>query len=49
MWTTSERALTFYYIAEENIDEVFDKTQIRVLKWAATLCGLMIEEAKVKE
>jgi hypothetical protein len=41
-WTSSERALTFYYITDENIDEVYEKTQMQVLKWASFLCGLMI-------
>lgn len=45
LWTTSEKALTFYFITEDNIEEVFEKTQILILKWAATLCGLIINES----
>lgn len=44
MWNISERALTFYFIAEENIDEVFEKTKYKVMKWASTLCGLQLPE-----
>lgn len=42
-WNYSERALTFYYIAEENIQEVFEKTQYKVLKNGSSLCGVLVE------
>ena len=40
-WNNSEKALTFYFIAEDNIREVFEKTQFKVLKWASSLCGII--------
>jgi hypothetical protein len=36
--------LTFYCIAEENIQEVFEKSQFRVLREASTLCGIIVEK-----
>ena len=43
-WNNSEKALTFYFIAEENIREVFEKTQFKVLKWVSSLCGTMMNK-----
>jgi hypothetical protein len=44
LWNISEKALTFYFIAEENIDEVFEKTKYKVMKCASTLCGVLLPE-----
>ena len=41
-WNNSEKALTFYFIAEENIREVFEKTQFKLLKWASSMCGIVM-------
>lgn len=43
-WNTSEKALTFYFIAEENIQEVFEKSQYKVLKWGSSLCGIVVNK-----
>ena len=48
IWNYSEKALTFYYIAEENIQEVFEKTQYKVLKIASSLCGAIVESLMAK-
>lgn len=40
-WFVSEKGLTFYEINEENIQEVFQKTKIKVLEECSTLCGLI--------
>lgn len=42
-WNNSEKALTFYFIAEENIEEVFEKTKQQILKHASNLCGILSE------
>ena len=44
IWNCSEKTLTFYFIAEENIQEVFEKTEFRVMKWASALLGLYVPE-----
>lgn len=48
IWNYSEKALTFYYIAEENIQEVFQKTQYKVLKTASSLCGTIVDSLMTK-
>jgi hypothetical protein len=40
-WSVSEKGLTFYEINEENIEEVFEKSKLKVLEYCATLCGIM--------
>jgi hypothetical protein len=43
VWNCSEKTLTFYFIAEENINEVFEKTEYRLMKWASGLLGLYVD------
>lgn len=40
-WNTSEKGLTFYEINEDNIEEVFEKSKMKVLEYCASLCGIM--------
>jgi hypothetical protein len=42
-WSTSEKGLTFYEISDENIEEVFEKSKMKILEYCASLCGLMPE------
>jgi hypothetical protein len=42
-WNTSEKGMTFYEISEENIEEVFEKTKMKILEGCTVLCGLMPE------
>lgn len=39
-WIVSEKGITFYEITEENIEEVFEKSKIKVLEYCTTLAGL---------
>ncbi len=39
-WTIGDRALTFFFIEEHNLDEVFEKSKHRVMQWASCLCAL---------
>lgn len=44
-WTSSEKALTYYLITEECLDELFEKVKMQVMKWSSGLCGLIVPEA----
>jgi hypothetical protein len=39
-WIVSEKGITFYEITEDNIEEVFEKSKIKVLESCTALCGL---------
>lgn len=39
-WIVSEKGITFYEITEDNIEEVFEKSKIKVLEYCTSLCGL---------
>ena len=41
-WNNSHKALTFYFVTEDNIPEVFEKAEIKLLRSTAHLCGLQL-------
>lgn len=36
--------MTFYFVTEDNIAEVFEKAELKVLKAASLMCGIIIPE-----
>ncbi len=42
-WNISDKSLSFYFITEDAIHSVFYKAQMRIIKWASSLCGLIID------
>ena len=40
-WMVSEKGITFYEIKDDNIEEVFEKTKIKVLENCSCLCGIL--------
>lgn len=41
-WDHSHRALTFYFVTDDNIGEVFEKAELAVLRHASLLCGILL-------
>jgi hypothetical protein len=44
-WSQSEKALTYYFIREDCVDELLEKVELEVLRWCSGLCGLIVPEA----
>lgn len=36
--------MTFYFVTEDNIPEVFEKTELKVLKAASLMCGIIVPD-----
>jgi hypothetical protein len=43
LWCSSEKSLTFFCIGEDNIQEVYEKTQMKILKTSSHLCGVIVD------
>ena len=39
-WNNTYKALTFYFVSEENIAEIFEKSEIAILKSCSLLTGI---------